>query len=168
MRPAIALGPPTSTSAPCSALRQLRRRLQIALAERQAAKTLRQRIGVGEIESADAAAIVEHDEALQHIVDLIEPDFQLHGRVALDVRLIFVQAEAAGRQQDSFEREIGGLGLTAAATAAAKATPQSRPARATEVMASSQIFAPEDQRRRVAGIREVRRRKRGVITSMWC
>jgi hypothetical protein len=52
----------------------------------------------GQAETADAALVVIDDQALQHVVDLIEGNRELEGGVALDRRLVLEVAEAARRR----------------------------------------------------------------------
>ena len=66
--------------------------------ERQIAKHLGQRLAPGQANGADSADVVEHDDALEHVVDLVEAHVEDKLGVAVDHRLIFEVADPAGRE----------------------------------------------------------------------
>jgi hypothetical protein len=74
------------------------------------ARGLPQRFLAGQAEAAHAALVVVDDQALQHVVDLVERDGELEVGVAVDRRLVLEVAEAAGRQHHALERQVLGKG----------------------------------------------------------
>ena len=122
MRPTTARGPPTSTSAPCSAFEQLRRRLRGPSAERQRAKRLRQRLAA----RRDRGRRRRRGRRTRRgFSGRRRPD-----RAALSTRPSrrprprprIQKPDAAARQQDALQREVRRLGAPAA-TSATAATP---------------------------------------------
>ena len=91
---------------PLQRLHQRSQRAQRVLAERQAAERLLERFLARQADAADAALVVVHDEALQHVVDLVEADVELELGVAVDLCLVFEIANATGRQHDALERQL--------------------------------------------------------------
>ena len=99
-------------------VQQRRRRSEVPGLDRQAAEYLVERFAPGEADGGGAAALVEDDDALQHVVHLIEPDDKRKLRVAGDHHLVFEIADAAARQHDPLERQ--GLGADRGAGDGAK------------------------------------------------
>jgi hypothetical protein len=78
--------------------------------ERHVGKTLRQRLAAGQGDLAGAAVAVVDDEALQHVVDLVERNVERERGIAIDRRLVFEVTDPAARQHHSFQSEVGGTG----------------------------------------------------------
>ena len=85
---------------------QRRWRGERAFVERQVLEGLFQRLSSRQAETTDAALVVVYDEAFQYVVDLLEPDRELQGRVYVNRCLVFEIAETTGRQHHAFQRKI--------------------------------------------------------------
>ena len=110
-RPETARVPPTEICAPLQGRQQRGRATsQGRLVERHFPEGLSQRFLARQAEAADAALVVVDDQALQHVVDLIEENCELEGGVALDRRLVLEVAEAARREHHALERKVLGEG----------------------------------------------------------
>jgi hypothetical protein len=104
----MARAPPTVTCAPFS--RQRSAGEASSLVERQVLEGLGQRLAPRQAQPADTALVVVDDQALQHVVDLVEIDRELERGVVLDRRLVLEIADAAGRQHDALQRRVLGEG----------------------------------------------------------
>ncbi len=85
---------------------QRHRRGQCFGPEWQVAEELPERLAAGQADRADAALVVVDDDALEHVVDLVEPYLERQHGVALDHRLMLEIADAAGGQHNPPERQI--------------------------------------------------------------
>ncbi len=91
-------------------VQQIGRGIERGAVERQIDKALRQRLAAGQGDLPGRAAAIVNDEAFQHIVDLVERDIEGERSVAVDLRLVFEVADAAGRQHDPLQHEVGRRG----------------------------------------------------------
>ena len=62
------------------------------------------------LQFADAALVVVDDQALQHVVDLVEADGELQRRITVDRSLIFEVTQATGREHYALQPKILRLG----------------------------------------------------------
>ena len=86
---------------------QGRQAVQVVLGERQRGEGLR-RARLPRQGRRRRPGSVDHDQALEDVVDLIEARPQVEGRVArVDLSRVFEVTDAARPEQDAFEGEVG-------------------------------------------------------------
>jgi len=85
---------------------QRRHRVERALTRTADPGTLVQGLFPGERDLAEPALVVVDDDALHHVVDLVDPDVEREIHAALDVGLVLEVSDTACREQHPAEREL--------------------------------------------------------------